>query len=224
MKQTNTVAARLLAAAAPIWDGYHSHPFVRGIADGSLETEKFRYYLVQDYLYLFDYARVFAQGVVKARHPAHMRAFARYVHQILDGEMNIHKAYMARLGIAPETAETAVPALDNLSYTGYMRAVAAEEGPAEILAAILSCAVSYEHIARRIVQEYPNAAEHPFYGEWVAGYASDSYAAENRALEDLLEELAAGYDETGLARLTEIFCVCSRYEMAFWDMAWEMRA
>ena len=45
-----------------------------------------------------------------------------------------------------------------------MRAVAAEEGPAEIMAAVLSCALSYEYIAKWIVANYPDADKHEFYG------------------------------------------------------------
>ena len=157
----------MLEAAKDIWEGYVKHPFVLGLADGSLAVEKFRFYLLQDYLYLFDYAKVFAQGVVKAREPDAMRAFASYVDNILNGEMDIHKGYMARLGISKEQAERVRPSLKNQSYTAYMRAVAAEEGPAEIMAAVLSCAISYEHIAKWIVAHYPDAEKHDFYGEWV---------------------------------------------------------
>ena len=78
-----TTTQRLLAATEDIWAEYHTHPFVRGIADGTLDEEKFRYYMVQDYLYLIDYAKVFAIGVAKARDPETMRLFAGYVHQIL---------------------------------------------------------------------------------------------------------------------------------------------
>lgn len=217
-----TVTDRLLNAASDVWEGYHTHPFVRGIADGSLDVRRFQFYLVQDYLYLYDYARVFAMGVAKARRPADMRTFAGYVDTLLNGEMEIHKAYMARLGISEQQAETARTALANASYTAYMRAVAAEQGVAEIIAAVLSCAVSYEHIARRIIRDNPNAEEHPFYGEWVRGYASDGYAAANRALEAFFERLTAHYTEEQLANLEEIFVCCSRYEAGFWDMAWRM--
>ena len=115
--------------------------------------EKFRFYLLQDYVYLFDYAKVFAQGVIKARDPAVMRAFAAYVGNILNGEMDIHKGYMARMGITQRQAENVRPSLKNQSYTAYMRAVAAEEGPAEIMAAVLSCALSYEYIAKWMIKE-----------------------------------------------------------------------
>ncbi|MDD6503206.1 MAG: thiaminase II [Oscillospiraceae bacterium] len=218
-----TTTQRLLAATEDIWAEYHTHPFVRGIADGTLDEEKFRYYMVQDYLYLIDYAKVFAIGVAKARDPETMRLFAGYVHQILDGEMDIHKGYMQRLGIPLEEAERAPVALDNLSYTSYMLRVAYDEGPAEIAAAILSCALSYEYIAKEIVAKDPAAANHPFYGEWVRGYADPGYAASNQVLVDLTERLTRDYSEAQLEHLTEIFIACSRYEGAFWDMAWEMR-
>ncbi|MFR4239807.1 MAG: hypothetical protein ACLT2F_04090 [Butyricicoccus sp.] len=65
----NKTTERLLAATQDIWKGYLNHPFVHGIADGSLDIQKFRFYLLQDYVYLFDYAKVFAQGVVSPAIP-----------------------------------------------------------------------------------------------------------------------------------------------------------
>ena len=90
----NKTTERLLAATQDIWEGYLNHPFVHGIADGSLDIQKFRFYLLQDYVYLFDYAKVFAQGVVKSRDPEIMRVFATSVANILGGEMNIHRGYI----------------------------------------------------------------------------------------------------------------------------------
>ena len=218
--KNNQTTERLLDASREIWEGYLSHPFVRGLADGSLAVNKFRFYLLQDYLYLFDYAKVFAQGVVKSREPEVMRVFSSYVASILNGEMEIHRDYMARLGITEEQAEAVQPSLSNLSYTAYMRAVAAEEGPAEIMAAVLSCAISYEYIAKWIVKNYPDANKHDFYGEWVRGYASEDYAAENQRLIALIERLSADYTDTQRQHLVDIFVACSRYEAMFWDMAW----
>ena len=219
----DSVSYRLHDAAAPIWEACLKHPFVTGIGDGTLAVEKFRYFMLQDYLYLFDYARVFAMGVVKARDPRLMRIFAANVDTILGGEMEIHRTYMARLGITEEQVFAVKPALDNLSYTNYMLSVASTGGPAEIVASILACSWSYAEIGQALAR-IPGAAEHPFYGEWIQGYASDSYAATNQSLIELMDELAAGASGEQLARLTEIFVNCSRYELGFWDMAWEMRA
>ena len=230
------VVSRMIAATEEIWENCHRHPFVQGIADGSLDHEKFCFYMLQDYVYLFDYARVFAIGVAKAKDPEVMRIFANYVQQIMSGEMDIHRGYMKRLGISPEDAERTVPSLDNLSYTSYMIRIAYDDGAAEVAAAILSCALSYEAIAERMVAEHPGtparpgidarpgAADHPFYGEWVQGYASPGYHAANLELIDLTERLAEGLDEARLQHLIDVFVNCSRYELLFWDMAWEMRS
>ena len=218
----DSVSYRLHDAAAPIWEACLKHPFVTGIGDGTLAVEKFRYFMLQDYLYLFDYARVFALGVVKARDPRLMRTFAANVDAILGGEMEIHRTYMARLGITEEQVFAVKPALDNLSYTNYMLSVASTGGPAEIVASILACSWSYAEIGQALAG-IPGAAEHPFYGEWIRGYASDSYAATNHSLIELMDALAAGASGEQLARLTDIFVNCSRYELGFWDMAWELR-
>ena len=101
-----TVTERLLKDTESIWAEYHQHPFVQGIADGTLDKEKFKYYMIQDYLYLLDYTKVFAIGVAKAKDMEFMKRFANSTHAILDGEMDIHRAYMARLGITPEETET----------------------------------------------------------------------------------------------------------------------
>lgn len=217
-----SVSTRLHDAAAPVWEACLRHPFVAGIGDGALDMEKFRYFMLQDYLYLFDYARVFALGVVKARDPELMRVFAANVDAILGGEMKIHRAYMKRLDITEEQVFSIKPALANLSYTNYMLSVAQTGGPMEIVASILACSWSYAEIGQALAA-IPGAAEHPFYGEWIRGYASEEYAATNQALIELMDSLAADAGEEQLAYLTDVFVNCSRYELGFWDMAWDVQ-
>lgn len=217
-----SVSTRLHDAAAPVWEACLRHPFVTGIGDGTLDMEKFRYFMLQDYLYLFDYARVFALGVVKARDPELMRVFAANVDAILGGEMKIHRAYMKRLDITEAQVFSIKPALANLSYTNYMLSVAQTGGPMEIVASILACSWSYAEIGQALAA-IPGAAEHPFYGEWIRGYASEEYAATNQALIELMDSLAADAGEEQLAYLTDVFVNCSRYELGFWDMAWDVQ-
>lgn len=217
-----SVSTRFHDAAAPVWEACLRHPFVTGIGDGTLDMEKFRYFMLQDYLYLFDYARVFALGVVKARDPELMRIFAANVDAILGGEMKIHRAYMKRLDITEEQVFSIKPALANLSYTNYMLSVAQTGGPMEIVASILACSWSYAEIGQALAA-IPGAAEHPFYGEWIRGYASEEYAATNQALIELMDSLAADAGEEQLAYLTDVFVNCSRYELGFWDMAWDVQ-
>ena len=210
---------RLYQAARPIWQDCLRHPFVRGMGDGSLEADRFRFFLLQDYLYLFDYARVFAYGVIKARDPQLMRTFADNVDEILGGEMKIHRAYMARLGITEDQVLAVRPALANLTYTHYMLSCAASGGVREILAAILACSWSYAEIGTDLAR-IPGAADHPFYGEWIRGYAGADYQAVNESLITLTDQLCDGCSEEEYLRLEEIFVTCSRCELAFWEMAW----
>ena len=210
---------RLLLATKDIWQQYNKHPFVMGIQDGTLDKEKFRYYMIQDYLYLEDYAKTFAVGVAKAKSLRIANLFAKYI-PVMNGELNVHDGYLARLGVTQEEIDSTPRSLDNLSYTSYMLRVAYEEGEAEILAAILSCAYSYEVIAKKIVENNPASINNEFYGDWIKGYISDSYAEENVILLEELNRLTENYTEQQTQHLIDIFVACSRYELAFWEMSW----
>ena len=215
------ICERLLDAAKDIWKKYNEHPFVLGIQNGTLDKEKFRYYIVQDYLYLEDYAKTFAVGVAKAKNLKIANLFAKYIN-VMNGELDIHNGYLAKLGVTQEEIESTPRALDNLSYTSYTLRVAYEEGQAEIFAAILACAYSYEVIAKNIVKNNPSSVDDEFYGDWVRGYISDGYAAENAVLLEVMDSLTEEYTEQQIQHLTDIFVACSRYELAFWEMAWNM--
>ena len=148
--------------------------------------------------------------------------FAMYI-SVMNGELDVHNGYLARLGVTQEEIDSTPRSLDNLSYTSYMLRVAYEEGEAEILAAILSCAYSYEIIARNIVKNNPASIHDEFYGDWIKGYASDAYAEENAILLDTLNRITENNTESQIQHLIDIFVACSRYELAFWEMSWRVR-
>ena len=97
---------RLLEKTLPIWRQNHSHPFVQGIGDGTLDPDKFRFYMVQDYLYLIDYSKVFAIGAVKADDLETMGKFASLLDGTLNTEMALHRSYAERFGISEQELET----------------------------------------------------------------------------------------------------------------------
>ena len=211
----------LWESAQDIWQGYHTHPFVRGLGDGTLPLDKFRYFMIQDYLYLFEYAKLFALGVAKSRDRQRMQMFAGMVYSTLNGEMGIHRSYMRRLGITEEELSATPAALANVSYTNYMLSVGYAGDDLDILVAVLACAWSYQEIAQELVRQNPQAAEHPLYGEWVQGYTSPEYG---RTVEENIagvDALAEGISPERKAYLREVFRCCSRYEAGFWDMAYE---
>lgn len=215
-----TVSSELLAIGRPMWEQSLACPFLQGIRDGSLPKEKFMFYMVQDYLYLKEYVKLFALGVVKSGDIPTMRYFQAYEAQILNTEMETHRSYMAHIGITPEEAENAETAPENQAYTDFMLARAWEGSAADAAVTVLACAESYEYIARRIIEEDPSAAEHPFYGEWVRSYGDPDYAASNRELEKLMDSLTSSASEADRRRFRDIFVKCTRCEDAFWAMGW----
>lgn len=151
---------RLLNASKTIWDAYNEHPFVLGIQNGTLERDKFRYYIMQDFLYLKDYAKTYAVGVAKAKSVETANLFAKYIN-VMNGELDVHKGYMGKFAVTQEEIDAMKPSLDNLSYTSYMVRVAYDESEVEVLAAVLSCAYSYEVIAKKIVANRPRVGRRP---------------------------------------------------------------
>ena len=95
-----SVCDALYRAAKPVWDAQLEHPFVRGLGDGSLEVDRFTRWVRQDYLYLKEFARVFAWAAAKARHLDSMSWYARILDLTLNTEMSLHRAYAARFGIS----------------------------------------------------------------------------------------------------------------------------
>src|ERR1700716_2029330 len=79
---------RLKSAASAERRAYTGHPFTDGLADGSLAEAAFRHYLVQDYLFLIEFARAYALSVYKSPKLADMREAAAGLSTILDIEMN----------------------------------------------------------------------------------------------------------------------------------------
>src|SRR5687768_16602408 len=111
---------RLKDAASAEWRSYTEHPFTNGLADGSLPEVAFRHYLIQDYLFLIEFARAYALSVYKSPGLADMREAAAGLSAILDVEMNLHVKLSANWDLTPEDLEQATPAVEMLAYTRYV--------------------------------------------------------------------------------------------------------
>ena len=210
---------QLYEAVKDIWAAYNDHPFVQGIADGTLDHEKFRFYMIQDSLYLHGYAKVFAWGMIKSQTEEDIRAFAALISGALSEESENHQKYMEILGITPEIIAQTPVALTTESYTSYMLKIAAEEGPAEIATAVLACAWGYALIGA-YVGKFTEGRKDPFFAHWIDTYDSEEYLRCNDETIALVDRLAKDYTPAQMEHLTQILINCSRYEAMFWDMAW----
>ena len=210
---------RFYQLAMPVWETYFTHPFVAGIGDGTLDPDKFRYYMVQDHKYLMQYARVFALGLIKSTDEADMRTYSNLITATLDTENAVHQAYLAELGVTRQMIDETPMALNNKSYTDYMIAEATKGGLPEIAVAVLACSWSYKVIGDYL-ETVPGYHDHPFYARWIDMYTSEGYRAANDDMIALVDRYCDGLPEEYLARLDQILLDCSYYEDQFWDMDW----
>lgn len=209
----------LYESAKNIWDSYYEHPFVKGIGDGSLQKEKFKFYIIQDYLYLLEYAKLFALGVIKSKTENDMKKFASLTDGILNSEMGIHRIYMKKLRINELDISNANPTLDNISYTSYMLSASHCGDIKEIAVAALSCMWSYKMIGDNLKKLY--SLNNNFYQEWIDCYCSERYAELTKWNIELVEKYCQNITSAEKEHLKSIFINCSIYESKFWDMSYK---
>jgi thiaminase (transcriptional activator TenA) len=209
---------RLYGKLQPIWRQNHNHPFVQGMGDGTLEKEKFRFYMIQDYLYLIDYAKLFAIGAMKATDVQTMGKFAALLDSTLNEEMGLHRDYAKKFEISEKELEKAQPSPTTLAYTHYMLHVGQSGTLAELVAALLPCMWSYWEIGKEL-SEKPGA-NNEFYREWIEMYSSEGFGELATWCINLFDSLTEEKSETELEKLEEIFLNTTRFEYMFWDMAY----
>ncbi len=209
---------RLKAAAATDWQGYVDHSFVRQMGAGTLPHAAFRHYLVQDYLFLTQFARAWALAAYKSRTLADIRAAQAGLAAILD-ETELHVRLCARWGLSREAMEAAPEHQATVAYTRYVLDCGAAGDLLELHVALAPCVIGYAVIGRALAPKGVEAlADHP-YRDWIAEYAGDGYQQVAREARRHLDELAArSMTEQRFADLVGVFGKASRLEADFWQM------
>lgn len=202
-----------------IWDEYLKHPFVKGIGEGTLDKEKFKNYLIQDYLYLKDYAKVFAMGLVKARTMKEMKFYHESIKGVLDDETAVHVNYLKGFGLTTEEVEKYKVELTTASYTNYMLGIVLKGDSKDIAMTIMPCTWSYYYIGKHLYETYKDILEENFYSPWIKEYASDEFRQCTEEWIDYINEICEDVSEMEKERLKDIFIKSSLYEMEFWNMA-----
>ena len=214
---------RLKTAASAEWRAYTEHSFTEGLADGSLTEAAFRHYLVQDYLFLIEFARAYALSVYKSPQLADMREGAAGLSAILDVEMDLHVKLCAGWGLSARDLEQAAPAAEMLAYTRYVLDAGMRGDLLALKVALAPCVIGYAEIATRLAANSDAQVSTNPYRDWIAEYAGAPYqevAAKARAhLDRLADRYATPARE---AELGAIFREATRLEADFWEMGWRM--
>ena len=207
---------RLKRDCAPDWSAYVEHEFVRGLGDGTLPAASFRHYLVQDYLFLIEFARAYAIGVYKAPNLAEMRKAAAGVEAIL-AETSLHLRLCAGWGLDAAAIESTPEARATVAYTRFVQEAGLRGDLLDLVVALAPCVIGYAEIGTALAARQ-SATANP-YGDWIAEYAGEAYQELAAASRDQIDRLAGDYlTEARYPRLLQTFRHAVRLEADFWQM------
>ncbi|HYU21298.1 MAG TPA: thiaminase II [Chloroflexota bacterium] len=212
----------LRRVADPIWAAQHAHPLVRGIGDGTLDLERFAFWVRQDYLFLFEYARLFGLAAARAPDLETMARFAELLQTTLKTEMELHRGYARQFGIEPAALEQESPTPTTRGYTDFLLRVAATGDYAELVAALLPCMWGFSEIGQRLAERGRPADQR--YAAWIDMYADPEFATLAEWCRGLVDHLADDVGPLARRRMEEAFLTSSRYELAFWEATYNMEA
>ncbi len=215
------IFGRLRADAAQDWSSYVDHDFVRQLGDATLPQAAFRTYLVQDYLFLIQFARAYALAIYKSRTLADMRSAQAGVTAILDVEMDLHVRLCGRWGLTPQQLEAAPELQATVAYTRFVLDCGMSGDLLDLHVALTPCVIGYAEIAHRLASDIgPSlATTHP-YREWIGEYAGEAYQTVAQNAREQLNRLAArSMTAKRFPELCGIFAKASRLEADFWQMA-----
>lgn len=213
-----------VSADLPVWRECLDTPFLRGIADGTLPVDCFKGYIVDDTLYLREYARVFGWGILHAEDSDQIRSFYSLLSFVNETEDSTRLYYLRRYGLRDETIQKLPLRPQNRAYVEEMLTAAREaEGPAECMMAALPCMLSYSWIFGQMLRTAPRAASDPEYGPFVRDYAGGGYDALCGEWRALADRWCTDLSDVRRARCRAIFHACSLHELHFWQMSGEPR-
>jgi thiaminase/transcriptional activator TenA len=209
---------RLKAAAFSDWQSYIDHEFVGQLGAGTLPQAAFRAYLVQDYLFLIQFARAYALATYKSRALADMRAAQAGLTAILN-EMDLHVRLCGRWGLSPEEIEAAEEHQATVAYTRFVLDCGAAGDLLDLHVALAPCVIGYAEIGRNLTPRGIEALGHHPYREWIGEYAGEAFQSAAVAARRHLDDLAArAMTERRFTELAALFGKASRLEADFWQM------
>lgn len=215
---TIDVFERLKAAAAADWHSYVDHDFVRQMETGTLPQAAFRTYLVQDYLFLIQFARAYALATYKSRTLADMKAAQAGLAAIL-GEMDLHVRLCGRWGLSPANIEAAPEHQATVAYTRFVLDCGAAGDLLDLHVALAPCVIGYAEIGRNLAPNGIDALGNHPYREWIGEYAGEAYQELAVSARRHLDDLAArAMTERRFDELATLFGKASRLEADFWQM------
>jgi thiaminase/transcriptional activator TenA len=208
--------SQLMASSKELWEANQDiaqacleHPFVQGIGDGTLEKQKFAYYVGQDAFFLEAFARAYSIAAAKAPDFSVFTTF----HSLADGvlqELKLHEGYAAKWGVSLHSVE---PGVTTRRYTDFLLATA-WSGDLGLTAATMSpCMRLYAFLGEQLARDgIPNHQ----YADWIRTYSGADFQPLTQQLEDLVDRYTSS---TALVHSTYRYAMLC--ERDFFQAAWE---
>ncbi len=193
-----------------------AHPFVRGIADGTLARDRYAAYIAQDAVFLEAFARAYALALAHCPDRTGVEAFAALIGGVRE-ELRLHDGVAARWGIDMAKVR---PSSATLAYTEFLLATATIADTGTTCAAMTPCMRLYAHLGRSLADttepEPPPDPDNPVasYREWIDAYASDEFEQLAATMEGLLDRYVSDP-----AAVRDVYRRAMRLELAFFDAA-----
>jgi len=208
----------LWGSIGDIYDKTLNHPFIRGLIEGSLDEEAFRFYVIQDALYLRDYARGLALLGAKAPQDRWLMMFIEHARDVILVERALHESFFKDWQLTDEEIYSTPMAPTNLLYTSYLLKTAYERPFREILGCFLPCYWIYWEVGKELERR---GSPKELFRRWIQTYSSEQYASIVRQVLEVMDQVSQGLKEEDLRLIRNHFIVTSKLEYLFWDMGFQ---
>lgn len=189
-------------------------PFIRALADGTLERTAFLDYLAQDAIYLGEYARVLAEAARLAPTAAEQSFWAGGARGAIAGELQLHTAWLRTEPAAADTRPSAV----TIAYLDHLRSAGYRGSYDELIAAVLPCYWLYTDLGVRLhggeFGAYARDPQHP-YASWLQTYADEAFAQATEEAIGYVFARASAATEQVRERMLRAFEISAGHERAF---------
>ncbi|MDR2955684.1 MAG: thiaminase II [Prevotella sp.] len=203
-------------AARPIYNKILELPFIQGLIDGTLDNEKFVFYIRQDALYLADYGKVLTAIASRLNKPEHIDAFIHFAADSMEVEKALHETFISKIDATAKQEMS--PSC--LLYTSFLLRQLAGAPAEVIVAAVLPCFWIYKEVGDYILANQTKS-ENP-YQSWIDTYGGEEFEQSVKTAIAIADELADKCTPAQRKAMTEAYVMCSKMEWLFWDSAWRL--
>ena len=203
-----------------IWRAIGGHPFLRELHAGTLPMDRFTYFILQDYVYLLDFAQVLCHAGSKSPDLETLELFARHALGAVEVERSFHESFGKSLGLSRKQLDGVPKGPITQAYIGHLQSIARSGSLGEIVAAVLPCYWIYGEVGRRLYRNRPSKPK--IYRQWIEIYASEAFWKPVREQIRLMDKLGAAANSSDRKLMTAHFILSSRYEFMFWEQAYRL--